>query len=65
MTNDISQPEEDAGYRTITFPYHGNTAFGRSIRESERMYKHIDVLRVFQDWAGTTVVYKKLPEREL
>jgi hypothetical protein len=61
----ISQPEHDAGYEDITYPYHGNTAFGRSIREAEKLFGHISVLRAEQAWYGVTVVYKKLPEKDL
>jgi hypothetical protein len=62
--NDISDPEEDAGYRTLTYPFHGNEGFGKAIRDVEKLYGNISVLRVFQGWAGTTVVYKKVEKNE-
>jgi hypothetical protein len=34
MSNDISDPEERAGYKTITYPYQGNGGFTRAINEA-------------------------------
>lgn len=59
MGNDISDPEERDGYQTLTYPYHGNDGIARAIEDAEHLYGEITVLRVFQGWAGTTIVYKK------
>jgi len=74
MSNDISDPEERAGYKTIIYPYQGNGGFTRAINEAIKSHKHptgnkfdgtpnegheITILRVFQGWHGTTIVYRE------
>lgn len=56
--NDISDPEERDGYKTVTYAYHGNDAFGKAIKSAEALYGKITVLRTCQGWHGTTVVYR-------
>ena len=71
MANDISDPEERAGYKTITFPYTGNDGMIKAMMEWIGTCKDhgdetttgegfpITILRVFQEWHGTTIVYRK------
>lgn len=55
----VSDPEQRDGYLTVTYPYSGNSAFGRAIKDAEELFGEITVMRVHQGWYGTTITYKE------
>jgi hypothetical protein len=69
--SEVSDPEQRAGYQSITYPYRGNAGIIRAIKEWERSCREhgceslegagheITILRVHQGWYGVTIVYRK------
>lgn len=57
--NGISEIEESAGVGSITYPYTGNSGYGRAIRDAEKTLGKIKVIRMEQiSWVGTTIIFQ-------